>query len=69
MRNFEKYKMNLKKDGNFIVSYDTKVAEIRGDKLHKLEWNVGGRTTSPTTTKHINYAARELNLEIVEIGS
>ena len=61
---FKKYKQNLRQEGNYIVSYDTKVAEIINGKLHKLDWNVGGRTSSPTTSKHINYAANELGLEI-----
>ena len=61
---FERYKQNLRKEGNYIVSYDTKVAEIKGNELHKLDWNVGGRTTSPTTSKHINYAAGELGLKV-----
>ena len=61
---FEKYKQNLKQEGNYIVSYDTKVAEIIDGKLHKLDWKVGNKTSSPTTSKHINYAASELGLEI-----
>jgi len=61
---FERYKQNLRQEGNYIVSYDTKVAEIINGKLHKLDWNVGGMTSSPTTSKHINYAASELGLEI-----
>ena len=61
---FDKYKQNLKQEGNYIISYDTKVAEIINGELYKLDWNVGGRTSSPTTSKHINYAARELGLEI-----
>ena len=62
---FEKYKQNLRQEGNYIVSYDTKVAEIIDGKLHKLDWKVGGKTSSPTTSKHINYAASELGLEII----
>ena len=65
MRKFEKYHQNLRQEGNFIISYTTKVAEIKGNELHKLDWNVGGRTTSPTTSKHINYVAKELNLTII----
>ena len=61
---FERYKQNLRQEGNYIVSYDTKVAEIIDGKLHKLDWNVRGMTSSPTTSKHINYAASELGLEI-----
>jgi len=65
MKTFDRYKQNLKQIGNDIYSYDTHVAEIKDDKLYKLKWNVYGMTSSPTTSKHINYAARELNLEIV----
>ena len=65
MKTFDKYKVNLKQIGNDIYSYDTHVAEIKDDKLYKLKWNVYGMTSSPTTSKHINYVAQELNLEIV----
>tara|TARA_E500000318_G_scaffold78222_3_gene73154 strand:- start:1131 stop:1328 length:198 start_codon:yes stop_codon:yes gene_type:complete len=65
MKTFDKYKVNLKQIGNDIYSYDTHVAEIKDGKLYKLKWNVYGMTSSPTTSKHINYVAQELNLEIV----
>lgn len=64
MKKFSRYKMNLEYDSKYIYSYKTKVAEIDGDKLIKLPWDVGGRKTSPTTNKHINYAASELNLKL-----
>tara|TARA_R110000824_G_scaffold382522_1_gene575733 strand:+ start:527 stop:709 length:183 start_codon:yes stop_codon:yes gene_type:complete len=60
MRKFEKYKQNLRQEGNFIISYTTKVAEIIGNELHQL-----GRW-SATTQKHINYVARELNLTLIK---
>ena len=70
MRYFKKYQQNLKYDNNFVYSYDTKVAII--DKqcktLVKLKWDVDGKTSSPTTTKHINYASQELGLEVVEFN-
>lgn len=65
MKTFEKYKVNLRQIDNYIYSYDTKVAKIKDGKLIKLKWNVRGMTTSPTTSKHINYAAKQLNLEII----
>jgi hypothetical protein len=65
MKTFDRYKQNLKLIGNDVISYDTHVAEIKDGKLYKLKWNVRGMTSSPTTTKHINYVARELNLEII----
>ena len=66
MKTFNRYKQNLKMIGNDIYSYDTHVAEIKDCKLYKLKWYVGGvGSASRTTTKHINYVAQELNLEIV----
>ena len=65
MKTFDRYKLNLRLIGNDVISYDTHVAEIKDGKLYKLKWNVRGMTSSPTTTKHINYVARELNLEII----
>jgi hypothetical protein len=65
MKTFDRYKKNLRLIGNDIISYNTHVAEIKDGKLYKLKWNVRGMTSSPTTTKHINYIARELNLEII----
>ncbi len=64
MRTLKRYKQNLKVIDNKIYSYDTLVAEIIGKKLYKVHWNVNGMTTSKTTSKHINYVANELNLEI-----
>jgi hypothetical protein len=65
MKTFDRYKQNLRLIGNDVISYNTHVAEIKDNKLYKLKWNVRGMTSSPTTTKHINYVARELNLEII----
>lgn len=65
MKTFDRYKVNLRQIGNDIYSYDTRVAEIKDGKLYKLKWRVNGMSSSPTTTKHINYVAQELNLEIV----
>tara|TARA_R100000742_G_C4224726_1_gene47616 strand:- start:75 stop:272 length:198 start_codon:yes stop_codon:yes gene_type:complete len=65
MINLKRYKQNLKVIGNSVYSYDTLVAEIVGNKLYKVKWNVNGMTTSPTTSKHINYVANELNLELI----
>jgi hypothetical protein len=56
---FEKYKQNLRLEGNYIISYTTKVAEIKGTELHQLGW------WSVTTQKHINYAAKELGLTLI----
>jgi hypothetical protein len=65
MITLKRYNQNLKVIDNKVYSYNTLVAEIVGDKLQKIRWNVSGMTTSPTTSKHINYVARELNLELI----
>jgi len=54
--------------GNDIYSYDTQVAEVIGKYLYKLKWRVNGMSSSRTTTKHINYAAQELDLTVIENG-
>jgi len=66
IKRFKRFKQNLFVNGNDVYSYSTKVAEIRGNQLHKVKWEVRGLTSSPTTTKHINYVARELNLKLIE---
>ena len=58
----KKYKQNLRVENNKVYSYNTLAAKISGDIIKKVAWNVNGRTTSPTTSKHINYVARELDL-------
>ena len=55
-----KYKQNLKVDNFFIYSYDTNVAEI--DHIKKTVTKLG--YWSVTTSKHINYVAREYGYEI-----
>lgn len=65
MTNLKRYKQNLKVIGNSVYSYNTLVAEIVEDKLYKVKWKVNGITTSPTTSKHINYVANELNLKLI----
>jgi len=57
----EKYKQNLKVDNFFIYSYGTKVAEI--NHIKKTVTKLG--YWSVTTSKHINYVAREYNYEIL----
>jgi len=60
---FRKYKQNLsivEVDGEtFIKSYQTHVAKIQDQDLKQLGY------WSKTTQKHINYAAKELNLNLV----
>lgn len=64
-RELKRYKQNLKVIGSGVYSYDTLVAEIVGAELKKVSWRVNGMSSSPTTSKHINYVAQQLNLEIV----
>ena len=52
--------MNLRRDDNYIMSYDTHVATILGDELVQMGW------WSVTTQKHINYVAKELNLKLIK---
>lgn len=61
----KRYKQNLNVTGDVVTSYQTHVATISRPYLIKHAWNVGGMTTSPTTSKHINYVARELNLTVI----
>ena len=58
-RKFDKYLQNLEYDSSYIYSYGTKVAKIDGDNLVKLGY------WSPTTSKHINYAASQLGLRVL----
>ena len=62
MNTLNRYKQNLKTDYKFIYSYNTKVAKINHKKkiINCLGW------WSVTTQKHINYAAKELGLELVK---
>ena len=62
----KKYKQNLRVVNNNVYSYNTLVAEIIGNELHRVAWKVNGMTTSPTTSKHINYVAQELNLTLIK---
>ena len=48
---------------DYVMSYDTKVAVIDyvNQTVTRLPWNVNGMTTSPTTTKHVNYVESYLS--------
>lgn len=56
----KRYKQNLRIEGNKVWSYTTHVATIDGNKLIEHGW------WSMTTQKHINYVAKELNLELIK---
>tara|TARA_R110000744_G_scaffold361091_1_gene468759 strand:- start:4157 stop:4354 length:198 start_codon:yes stop_codon:yes gene_type:complete len=60
MYKLEKYKQNLTILGNQVWSYTTHVATINNATLVQHGW------WSVTTQKHINYVAKELDLDIVE---
>jgi hypothetical protein len=62
---FEKYKQNLRKEGDYIISYTTKVARINRGETHLTELGIW----SATTTRHINYAAKELGLTLINYKS
>jgi len=54
-----RYKQNLCLINNNVYSYNTNVARIKGDNLIILGY------WSPTTSKHINYVAKYLNLKLI----
>ncbi len=57
----QKYKQSLHVDGNKVYSYDTHVATINGSTLEVLGY------WSATTSKHINYVAKEYGLTVVKV--
>lgn len=55
---FQRYKQNLRMDGNKVISYTTHVATEEKDHILQLGyWSI-------TTQKHINYVSRMLNKPI-----
>ncbi len=67
-----KYNKNLKIISNYIYSYNTKVGYINHSKkeVNKIQFKILYKgniiTTSPTTSKHINYVANELNYKLIK---
>jgi hypothetical protein len=59
MTKLGKYKTNLTLLGNWVYSYSTHVATIEDNKLIQLGY------WSQTTQKHINYVAKELDLDLI----
>lgn len=64
IKKFPKYKENLQmienNDGKFIWSYQTKVAVVTDRYVRPLgHWSI-------TTSKHINYAAKQLGLPLMK---
>ena len=61
LQKLDKYKQNLSiVNGVNVYSYTTNVADIKGDELHVFGY------FSKTTTKHINYVAKEFGLKIID---
>tara|TARA_R100001591_G_scaffold99048_1_gene105289 strand:- start:45 stop:239 length:195 start_codon:yes stop_codon:yes gene_type:complete len=63
MRQFDKYKQNLRATDNYVYSYETKVAEIDHETrtIKPLGW------WSMTTSKHINYVGYEYGYEVQKV--
>jgi len=60
IQKFNRYKTNLTRVNSDIYSYSTKVATIDKNNLIQLGyWSV-------TTQKHINYVAKQLNLNLIK---
>jgi len=60
MKKFLRYKQNLCYDNEYVYSYGIKVGKIRGKNLICYKWY---SMTTSKHSKHVNYAARMLNLE------
>jgi len=64
IKKFPKYKENLTmvedRGDKFIFSYETKVAVVTSNYVRPLGY------WSRTTTKHINYAAQQLDLPVMK---
>tara|TARA_Y100000310_G_C20682689_1_gene816945 strand:+ start:2255 stop:2434 length:180 start_codon:yes stop_codon:yes gene_type:complete len=58
----KRYKKNLRLEGNKVISYITHVANIDHEKrtVEALGW------WSMTTSKHINYVAKELGYIVIK---
>ena len=64
MRQFPKYKQNLRATDNYVFSYNTKVAEIdhTNRTIKPLGW------WSVTTSKHINYVGSEYGYKVQRVN-
>lgn len=58
-----RYKDNLKVDADFVYSYNTKVAKIN----HRDKTITPLGYWSTTTSKHINYVAREYGYKVNKV--
>jgi hypothetical protein len=61
-----KYFQNLQVVNNNIYSYNALVATIdhEAQAVELVRWRVHGRSSSPTTSRHINYVARLLEYKV-----
>jgi hypothetical protein len=62
----DRYKQNLKVKGDKVYSYNTLVARIERDYTTGQGVVVALGYWSQTTSKHINYIAREKGLSVVK---
>ena len=62
MRTFDRYKENLRLEGDKIYSYTTHVATVNMNDRTLTQLGYWSRTTQ----KHINYVASELDLNIIK---
>jgi hypothetical protein len=60
IQKFDRYKQNLMIINDKVYSYETHVATIEYPNLIVPAWY------SVTTSKHINYVATELNLDVIK---
>ena len=56
----KRYKKNLRVEDNKVFSYNTHVATIEDNYLIQLGY------WSQTTQRHINYVAKEFDLELIK---
>ena len=60
--------MNLEYDNKYIYSFGTAVAHYDNNFVYPIDWEIEYKdkklSSSPTTSKHINYATNELNLTL-----
>ena len=64
-----RYRENLLVSDDAVFSYMTKVAEINHQKreITPIKWYISGvGSSSPTTSKHINYVAREYDYKVTK---
>ncbi len=68
MSNKQRYTQNLRYTDSEVYSYNTLVAVIdhKLQEVRLVAWRVHGMSSSPTTSKHINYVASELGYKVIK---